>query len=87
MSGEEAATIANAAYRYMIQVLVAGGTAADKISNARIEELTLDEATQNYKVTISYDVTGNFEFDRKREYKDFIVDKESKVLSMKIRTL
>jgi hypothetical protein len=87
MSGESAAKIVNSAYQYLVQVLIAGGTSADKITNARVEELTLDDASGNYKVTLSYEVAGVFEFDNSREYKAFVVKSDGTVLSMTIRTL
>ncbi len=87
MSTDESAKIVRASYDYLIKILLASGTPADRLSNFRVEELSLDDTTKNYKVTLSYDVTGSFEFDKKREYKDFVVKPDGIVLSMSIRII
>ena len=87
MSTEVSAKIVRAAYDYLIKVLLASGTPVGKLSNFRVEELSLDKGTKNYKVTLSYEVTGEFEFDKKREYKDFEVTPAGVILSMKIRNI
>lgn len=87
MSTEDSTKIVKAAYTYLVNVLIASGTTIDKISNFRVEELSQVEETQNYKVTLSYEIGSDFQFDKKREYKDFEVTSDGKVLSMKIRTL
>ncbi|MBI4079216.1 MAG: hypothetical protein HY429_02875 [Candidatus Levybacteria bacterium] len=56
-------------------------------SNFRLEEVTVSKSG-DFSITLSYDTKGEFTFDRKREYKDFKVDKTGKtVLSMKIRKI
>lgn len=71
------------AYEYLSQVM----TNPEKMSNVRVEELEQD-ATENWHITLSYDIVGDFLFERKREYKDFLIDKDTgRVTSMKIRTL
>ncbi|MDP3778602.1 MAG: hypothetical protein Q8R30_00960 [bacterium] len=87
MSTEESAKVVRASYDYLMRVLLASGTSADKLSNFRVEELSMDETVGHYKVTLSYEVTGDFQFDKKREYKDFDVTSEGIVMSMKIRTV
>ncbi|OGF59298.1 hypothetical protein A3C05_03475 [Candidatus Giovannonibacteria bacterium RIFCSPHIGHO2_02_FULL_45_40] len=85
MSTEDSAKIVRAAHVYLVNVLIASGTPTDKVSGFRVEELSLDEGTKNYKVTLSYEMAGDFQFDKKREYKDFEITPDGKVLSMKIR--
>jgi len=88
MSTETSAKIVRAAYDYLIRVLLASGTPTGKLSNFRVEELSVEKTgTKNYNVTLSYEVTGEFEFDKKREYKDFVVQQDGTVLSMKIRNI
>ena len=85
MSTEDSAKIVRAAHVYLVNVLIASGTPTDKVSGFRVAELSLDEGTKNYKVTLSYEMAGDFQFDKKREYKDFEITPDGKVLSMKIR--
>lgn len=90
MSSEESAKIVRAAYDYLIKVLLASGTPVEKLSNFRVEEFSLSSQSKSksiYKVTLSYEVVGEFAFDKKREYKDFEVDNEGAVTSMKIRNI
>lgn len=87
MSAEDSAKIVRAAYDYLVKVLLASGTPTDKLASFRVEEFTLDNTTKNYKVTLSYDITGDFQFDKKREYKDFEVKEDGTVVSMKIRNV
>lgn len=76
--------IVNAAYAYMTNVM---SLQASKIANPRVEELVpaKDGEADVWKVVISYDIIGDFAFDKTREYKEFIVDEEAKVLEMRIR--
>ena len=56
-------------------------------SNFRLEEITTGKIG-DFSITLSYDTKGEFTFDKKREYKDFKVDKTGEnVLSMKIRKI
>ena len=87
MSAEDSAKIVSSSYNYLVKVLLASGTSMEKLSNFRVDELSQDEDTKNYKVTLSYDVGGNFDFDKKREYKDFIVKEDGTVVSMTIRVI
>jgi len=76
--------IVNAAYKYMVEVMQ---VQASKISNARVEELVpVDkEGAKFWNVVLSYDIVGDFAFEKTREYKQFTVDMEGKVLEMKIK--
>ncbi|MDE2038128.1 MAG: hypothetical protein KGI69_02840 [Patescibacteria group bacterium] len=86
MSTETTTTAVNTAYKYLVNALVAGGTSLDKLSNFRVEEVVTDQTTKNFKITLSYDVSGDLQFDKKREYKDFDVTADGKsVLAMRIR--
>ena len=85
--------IVNAAYTYMQAVMVAQ---ASKISNTRVEELvrlpspkgTGKEAKKTmWNVVVSYDIAGDFPFDRTREYKQFTVTEDGDVLDMKIKKI
>ena len=87
MSTETSTKVVKAAYDYLINVLLASGTPVNKLSDFRVEELALDEATKNYKVTLSYEVGGDFTFDKKREFKDFDVTEAGVVLAMRIRKI
>jgi len=68
------------AYEYLI------GASPDpgRFSKFRLEEIRIDQK-KDYLITLSYEVTGEFEFDRQREFKDFNVGKDGTVLWMKIR--
>lgn len=80
--------IVNAAYLYMTQVMA---LQASKISNPRVEELFASdkEGEKIWNVVISYDIKGDFEFDKTREYKQFTVDDTGtgSVLEMKIKKI
>lgn len=69
------------AYKYLDSV-----TPNQKIENVRIEELEPMEEGEFWSVVLSYDVRGDFTFDRKREYKEFKIDATTgDVIYMKIR--
>jgi len=75
--------IVSAAYEYMVSVMQ---IQAGKISNARVEELTpLAGTTTGWNVVISYDIIGDFAFDKTREFKEFTVTAEGTVLEMRIK--
>lgn len=80
--------IVNAAYAYMVSVMQ---VQASKINNARVEELvpTKDDTTKKttWNVVLSYDIVGDFAFDRTREYKQFRVDEDGNVLDMTIKKI
>jgi hypothetical protein len=63
--------IVMATYTYLAGIM----PPTQKISDVRIEELSpLKEDTKNYwKVVLSYD-TGEYPFDKKREFKEFKVE-------------
>jgi len=66
-----------------MRALIASNVSADKVSNFRVEEAGKGK-DGNYRITLSYDVIGDFGFDRQRELKDFEVTPKYVVLSMKI---
>lgn len=70
-----------AAFHYLADIT----PPTQKVSDVRVEELQpLEEAgTKFWKVVLSYDNTGDFPFDKKREYKEFKVSSEGKVLLIK----
>lgn len=80
----DASGAVKAAYEYLIKV----SQDAAKYSNFKVEELQIDK-DGNFLVTISYEFSGGeFPFERKREYKDFVVEKAAgNVLKMTIRKL
>lgn len=87
MSTEQISSAVGAAYAYLLSALAAGGTKSDQVSNFRVEEAEKME-NGTFKITLSYDIVGEFAFDRKREYKDFVIHTDAtSVLSMKIRTV
>lgn len=60
---------------------------SERYTNFRVEELK-NNTKEDYLVTLSYEVSGEFGFDKTREYKDFIVNKEDgKITSMMIRKI
>lgn len=79
--------IVNAAYKYMLEVMQ---VQASKVSNPRVEELVpVEPATaggkKTWNVVLSYDIVGDFAFEKTREYKQFSVTAEGVVLDMKIK--
>ena len=78
--------IVRAAYTYMTDIM---GPQANKVSNARVEELeqqkTEEDGKKIWSVVIGYDIMGDFPFEKTREYKQFRVDAEGVVLDMKIK--
>lgn len=70
-----------AAYHYLAEVT----PPTQRISEVRVEEVKpMDDAIGKiWLVMLSYDNTGDFPFDKKREYKEFkVADDERGVLSM-----
>lgn len=56
----------------------------EKITEVRIEELEHNEGM--WTVVLSYDVVGDFPFEKERQYKEFKVDDSTgSVMSMKIK--
>ncbi len=84
MSQEEVKIVINGAYTYLKTTLASSGLTSDKITNPRVEEMEKMESG-NYKITLSYEVIGDFVFDKKKEFKDFEVQSDGTVISMKIR--
>ena len=74
--------IVNAAYKYMLDVMQ---VQAGKVSNPRVEELVPNADKTSWNVVLSYDIVGDFAFDKTREYKQFTVNNEAVVLDMKIK--
>ena len=70
------------AFEYLMRV----SANAERYQHYRVEEVQTDEH-DDYLVTLSYDFVGEFPFDRKREYKDFKVEKTGNVVWMKIRKI
>jgi len=53
-------------------------------SNFRLEEISADDK-KDFLLTISYELVGEFGFDKQKVYKDFKVKKEGEIEWMKIR--
>lgn len=70
------------AFEYLREV----STSPERYQNFRVEEVRTDEQ-DDYLITLSYDFVGEFVFDKKREYKDFKVEKTGRVAWMKIRNI
>jgi len=75
----DSAGAVKAAYEYLMKA----SPAANKLSNFRLEEISVDE-NKDFLITLSYDVVGEFGFDKQREYKKFKVIKDGSVEWMKI---
>lgn len=75
--------VAMAAYHYLATI-----AEGQKISEVRIEELEQIEDGAFWNVVLSYDVTGQFPFEKSREYKEFkIGDADCSVVYMKIKKI
>ncbi len=73
--------IVDAAHFYLKSVI----PHPEKIADVRIEQLEPVESNNFWKVVLSYDIIGDFPFDKKREYKEFKIDAYiGTVISMKI---
>lgn len=84
MATEVAKKAVEAAYKYLLSVSPVPGS---YFSNFRLEEITNDK-DGNFLITLSYDMQGEFVFDKKREFKEFKVDKNGEtVISMKIHKI
>ncbi|MDD4382553.1 MAG: hypothetical protein PHD49_00165 [Candidatus Shapirobacteria bacterium] len=82
MPTKEPREIVNSALTYLQEVT----PSIQRISDVRLEELAPIEDGVNWRVVLSYDAVGEFPFDKKREYKEFIVESNTgKVLSMTIK--
>lgn len=79
----DSAGAVKAAYEYLLKV----APNANRFANFRLEEIQSD-ANNDFILTLSYDIAGDFGFDKQRELKEFKVKKESgEVEWMKIRKL
>lgn len=78
----EAKEAVKKAYEYLITV----SQESNRFSSFRVEEVKLD-TDKNFLITLSYEFAGEFPFDKKREYKDFVVDQGGLVTSMSIRKI
>jgi len=76
----EAKEAVKIAYEYLMAV----SQDSVRYSNFRVEEVKLN-SDNNFLITLSYEYTGEFPFDKKREYKDFTVNQDKKVVSMTMR--
>lgn len=74
--------IVTAAYKYMAEIM---GEQTDKMSYVRLEELEPADNGAAWHVVLSYELAGEFPFDKKREYKQLKVAKDGHVISMKIK--
>ena len=74
-----------AAYNYLMGVI----PPTQKISDIRVEEITSkgEGGKKLWNVILSYDATGEFVFEKKREYKEFKIDDTGKVISMTIKKI
>ncbi len=81
MPKKEPKDVVLAAFHYLANIL----PPTQKISEVRIEEVKNieNEGANTWSVILSYDNTGEFPFDRTREFKKFTVaDDDARVLSM-----
>lgn len=76
----EAKEAVKIAYEYLMTV----SQDAVRYSNFRVEEVKLN-SENNFLITLSYEYTGEFPFDKKREYKDFTINQDKEVISMTMR--
>lgn len=76
----EAKEAVKIAYEYLMAV----SQDSVRYSNFRVEEVKLN-SENNFLITLSYEYTGEFPFDKKREYKDFTINQDKKVISMTMR--
>lgn len=73
-----------AAFKYLSEV----ATPSQKINDVRIEELELIEEKTIWNVVLSYEVLGDFPFQKFREYKEFRIDANTGlVLAMKVKKI
>lgn len=82
MSEVDATAAVKAAYQYLLKV----SPDASRFGNFKLEEISPDEPG-DFLITLSYEIAGDFGFDKKKEYKDFKVQKDGSVAWMKIRTI
>ena len=75
-------TAVKAALDYLVKV----SPDSDRLSKFNVEEIKKDQE-RNYIITISYEIQGEFTFDRRREYKDFKIAKDGTVEEMTIRKI
>jgi hypothetical protein len=75
-----------AAVRIALEYLRSVSPNASKFNNFRVEEIKKDE-NNDFLLTLSYEVQGDFGFDKEKEFKDFKVTKSGTVEWMKIRKI
>lgn len=73
-----------AAVKKAYEYLMTASPNSHRFSNFRLEEISVDEG-KDFLITLSYEIAGDFGFDKQKEYKDFKVTKEGVVEWMKIR--
>lgn len=75
--------VVRAAFSYLQSVI----PESQKIAEVRVEQLEPIEENKFWTAVLSYDVIGEFSFDKKREYKEFKIDSfTGDVIYMKIFT-
>jgi len=83
MTAIDSGAAVKSAYEYLVKI----SPNASRFGNLRLEEIQTDEAG-DYLLTLSYEVAGDFGFDKQKELKDFKVAKEGgTVVWMKIRKI
>lgn len=74
-----------AAFKHLSEVMVA---ANQQISEVRIEEVVPVDDGSFFSVVLSYDVVGQFAFQKTREYKEFKIDATTaNVIYIKIKNV
>jgi hypothetical protein len=76
----EPAAAVKAAFEYLTKI----SPNATKFTSFRVEEMETNKEG-GYTLTLSYEITGEFGFDKTKEYKQFKVTNEGTVEWMKIR--
>jgi len=78
----EPRSVVHSAYTYMTSLMD-----NQRLANIRIEELEKSKDDGSWKVVLSYELETDFPFERKRDFKEFLLDSSGHVLSMKIKKL
>ena len=66
MTAIDSGAAVKSAYEYLVKI----SPNASRFGNLRLEEIQTDEAG-DYLLTLSYEVAGDFGFDKQKELKDF----------------
>ena len=78
----EAKEAVKTAYDYLFKA----SPNSSKLDNFKLEEISTD-SDGNFLLTLSYDLIGDYGFDKEKTYKDFKVLQNGTVEWMKIRTV